>query len=411
MMKYKIITLLLLSTLTCWSQTKIKTNNIKTIIVKSNTSKYNSAVHYLNNTINFSFDDVSGNQEQYSYKIVHCNIDWTPSNFPETYYLDGFNSDFIENFENSFGTLANYTHYSFNIPNNQTKITKSGNYLFQILNNDNNLIAERKIIIVNPKINIQLKTSTSRDLASFNQKQALSLKIHLLNLTVNFPAQELKPFIYQNGDLNLSTPFLSPTFTDQKTITYRPTKETEFLGGNEFLYFDNHEILVNSKSVQQSYREDNVFHSILMPTQPRAERNYIYNPDINGQFLIRNETNTNTETESEYSWVHFTLKNNFKTDKELYVYGAFNNFEFNKENKLKLNKNNNYYTTKIYLKQGFYNYDFVSLNENINKEIVSGSFFETENNYSAIVYHQHLYDMFYEVIGFANANSKQQTEN
>lgn len=410
-MFYKFILFIFLLSNTIYSQVN-DASYIKSVKIENNTSKFSHTIHPLNSHITFSFDDINGNQDEYYYLITHCEIDWTPSNLPTSYYFDGFNNFQINNFENSFGTLQNYSHYEFTIPNEDGRITKSGNYLFQILNEDEEVVSERKITLYEEKVFIAMKISESRNLKNHNEKQAVSLTLNTGSLNINYPDREIKTFIFQNGDRQISSPYLKPTFTNKNSYIYRPTKGTEFYAGNEFYYFDNNEILRNSRFVAKSYRNDNYFHSVLFSKKSRANDVYTYNPDINGNFLFRNGNNPNTGTESDYSKVHFTLLSEpeFK-DLDIYVYGAFNNFQFTEENRLKPDPSDQYLTTDIYLKQGFYNYDFVVKNNEINKKTISGSFYETENNYESLVYFQPINSIYYEVVGYGIANSKQQIEN
>lgn len=386
---------------------------IKSVIIKNHQEDFTQNTQPLHSSFTFSFDDINGYQDEYYYQIIHCEIDWTPSNLPTSYYIDGFDNMQINEMENSFGTLQNYTHYEFSIPNEDTKITKSGNYLFQILNEDQEIVCERKIVLYENEVAVSLKISESRDLSSFNEKQAISLIINNSTLPINYPNSEIKTFIFQNGDQQIRTPFLKPTFVNTNTYTYRPSKETEFIAGNEFLNFDNNEILRNTRYISNSYREADYFNTILFTQKNRANSVYTYTPDINGNFVIRNFRSDNPKTEAEYSYVLFTLKNiEAYNNKEIYVYGAFNNYQFTSENKLIPDESGNYLTASIFLKQGFYNYDFVVYDqENINKKEISGSYFETENNYEALVYFQPQNSIYYQVVGYGKANSKQQIEN
>lgn len=388
-------------------------SEIKSVIIKNNNNDFSETIQPLNSSFTFSFDDTNGAQDEYYYLITHCEIDWTPSNIPTSYFIDGFNNMQINNMENSFGTLQNYTHYEFSIPNEDTKITKSGNYIFQILNEYEEVVCERKIVLYENKLAVNLKISESRDLSSFNEKQAVSMIIQNTTLSINYPTSEIKTFIFQNGDQQIRTPFLKPTFTDTNTYTYRPNKDTEFIAGNEFLNFDNNEILRNTRYIATSYREDNYFNTILFTQKSRANSVYTYNPDINGDFVIRNFRSNLPETEAEYSNVLFSMKNNEDyEDKDIYVYGAFNNYQFNSENKLSPDESGTYLTCSIFLKQGFYNYDFVVLdNQKIDKKTISGSYFQTENDYEALVYFQPQNSIYYQVVGYGIGNSKQHIEN
>ncbi|MEN8764732.1 MAG: DUF5103 domain-containing protein [Wenyingzhuangia sp.] len=386
---------------------------IKTVILKNNDDFFSKTIQPLKGSFTFSFDDVEGLQNEYYYLITHCEIDWTPSNLPTSYYIDGFNNMQINNMENSFGTLQNYTHYEFSIPNEDTIITKSGNYLIQILNTEEDVVCERRLVIFENKLSVNLNISESRDLSSFNEKQAVSMVIRNNTLPILFPNQEIKTFIFQNGDQQIKTPFLKPTFINENTYTYRPSNDSEFNAGNEFLSFDNNEILRNNRYVQASYRVDSYFNTILATQKSRANTNYTYNPDINGDFIIRNHQSNLPETEAEYSNVLFSLLSKEEyVNKKIYIYGAFNNYQFSDENKLSLDPTGTYLTCSLFLKQGFYNYNFVVLeNDEINNKTIGGSFFETENNYEALVYFKPQNSFYYEVVGYGTGNSKKDIEN
>ncbi|MGY5351903.1 type IX secretion system plug protein [Wenyingzhuangia sp. IMCC45533] len=411
-MNYFYLWIVFLTTFNCFPQSE-DAEAIKTVIVKSSLHEFSHPVHKLGSSIHFSFDDINGTQEEYYYNIVHCQIDWSPSNLSNSYYIDGYANFQINDFENSYGTLANYTHYSFTIPNNDTRITRSGNYLIQIVNNNDEVVCERKIVITEDLVNIGVKISESRDLELFNQKQAVSLVIDTKNLNINYPNTEIKTYIFQNGDLNLKSEFLQPTFIDNNVYTYRPSKKTEFFAGNEFYYFDNNDILRNSRFILRSYREGDFFHSILYPAKSRIRDIYKFNPDINGSFVIRNLNASDSDIEAEYSIVHFSLLNEkHLQDKDIYIYGAFNNYQLTDENKLVEDASGKYLTTSIYLKQGFYNFDFVTkINDIPKRNSVSGSFFETENTYEALVYFTPINSIYYQVVGYGAGNSKQQLEN
>ncbi|WP_010135570.1 type IX secretion system plug protein [Ochrovirga pacifica] len=386
---------------------------IKTFQIKAQQDQFSKNTHLLSSNLEVSFDDLRGNQEEYYYNIIHCEIDWTPSNLPSSYYVDGFTNMQINDFENSFGTLQNYTHYQFTLPNDNTKITKTGNYLLQIINEDEEVVCQRKLVLYQTDIAVGMRISESRDLTNLNQKQALSLTINTQNVSVAFPDQELHVYIYQNGDLHLRTPWLHPTFIQGNIYTYRPTEAMEFYAGNEFLHFDNNEILRNTRFIIKSQREKDWFHTYLAPRSKRANTTYTYNPDINGNFVIRNFFSSNTGTEAEYSKVHFYLKKDEDyAHQKIYVYGNFNNYQLHQENCLTPEPNSNYLSCTIALKQGFYNYDFVTKDgKSINKKWISGSYFETENKYECLVYYKPVNNIYYQIIGYGLANSKEHLEN
>ena len=106
--------------------------NIKTITFTQSTNNV-IPIFRLGEPFQFSFDDLFGNEEDYYYTITHYNYNWTTSDLSKGEYLDGIDNQRIQDYENSFNTLQIYSHYRLNIPNNNLRITKSGNYLISIL--------------------------------------------------------------------------------------------------------------------------------------------------------------------------------------------------------------------------------------------------------------------------------------
>ena len=100
--------------------------------------------------------------------------------------------------------------------------------------------------------------------------------------------------------------------------------------------------------------------------------------------------------------MYFSLKVGEEIDdKEVYVYGGFNNFNLTEENKMNFDPLTNYYNANFLLKQGFYNYSFVTKSsENmISESEIRGNFSETENTYTVVVYHKAFGSLFDRVIG------------
>ena len=79
-----------------------------------------------------SFDDLDADIKDYYYSIIHCNSDWTASDLMQGEYISGFTDEPITDYEFSFNTLQQYTHYNFQFPTEEMKALLSGNYVFKI---------------------------------------------------------------------------------------------------------------------------------------------------------------------------------------------------------------------------------------------------------------------------------------
>ena len=149
--------------------------------------------------------------------------------------------------------------------------------------------------------------------------------------------------------------------------------------------------------------------SVLASQWVRAGRPYTYAPDINGDFRINTFQGINPHTESDYSNVIFSLfAEDFMFEVDHFVVGDFNQHRMSDENKLSYNPITERFETKLLLKQGIYNYKFVSKDsENqVYNNLISGSYWPTENTYWVFVYYRALGARCDELIAVGSANSK-----
>ena len=72
------------------------------------------------------------------------------------------------------------------------------------------------------------------------------------------------------------------------------------------------------------------------------------------------------------------------------------------------NGKTNLYEANLLLKQGFYNYTYVTIDKNgiLDKHSLEGSMYQTENEYSVIVYFRKYGELYDQAIGFGTANSR-----
>ena len=370
--------------------TSFFSQNIKSIQLRPLQENNFSAIVPLGTPLEISFDDLDADSKDYQYKIEHMTHDWKSSRLSSSQFIDGFDQNTIINVSNSFNTLQNYTHYSVRIPNINTVITKSGNYLLSILNTDDDVIFTRRFVLYEPSTTLGVTVERSRNSKTLNTQQTIEFIINHPKIKINNPAQEVHVVILKNNNWEEKITNLQPTFFRPNQLSYTYTNKTNFWGGNEYLNFDNKLIRNNSLNVVKIIKKD-IFHHYLYPFEFNPFRKYSYNPDINGQFVIRTLEAKDSKTEADYAMIHFTLSvEEAFSEREVYVYGAFNDFKITDENKMYFDPEERAYKANILLKQGFYNYTFATkeTNGNINTNDVNGSFYETENEYTVIVYYK-----------------------
>jgi hypothetical protein len=382
---------------------------IKTIKLSSSQVGVFAPIVPINGSLHLSFDDLEADEKDYYYKIEHCDKNWKTSDLVTTEFVRGYAEEQIRDYDNSFNTLQDYTHYKLQIPNKRTQLLLSGNYRISILNDDEEIIFTRYFTIYEPVTTVGVTVHRSRDIEYIDTQQSVQFSINHPGFRINNPQDEIYPVIIQNADFSTQITGLKPQFIRGEQLLYKYDKETAFWGGNEFLYFDTKEIRMTNLNIMKIVSGEHLYHTFLYTDRERAADPYTYYPDINGNFVIRNQHAEDETIEADYSWVHFGIEviEELK-GKDIYVYGNFNNYQITEENKMTYNPKTYRYENQILLKQGFYNYNYISLNQynEISTTDINGSFDETENEYIVLVYYSKFGSYYDRVIGMGKANSK-----
>ncbi len=353
----------------------------------------------LGEAIHLSFDDLANLEEDYYYYIEHYNKDWSKSNLFQTEYISGFDGQRIINYQNSFNTLISYSNYTLTIPNDKIRITKRGHYKILIKNSQNELVLERKFLVYEPLAQIAGIVKRPRKISFGNEQQRIEVRVNInRNALIDFE-QRTSLSIIQNFQWSTQKTFINPDFQNSNQLIFN-RDEIQFYGQNEFLFFDTKDI----RSTNNSVREISYETPILMTLYTQRNRQllpYTYNPDINGDFVIQTLQGTEPVIEADYLNIDFSLEN-VGDFNEVYVIGGFNNFELNKESQLQFDEQANIWKTRLLLKQGIYNYLFVTKNKEgaIDASSINGSFLTTENAYQILFYYKD-FDLNYDrLIGY-----------
>ena len=380
---------------------------IKTITFKSNTNQSQLPILKLRERLRLEFDVLNGDEADFYYTITHYNFDWTASNLMKSEYLQGFDNLRITDYENSFNTYQIYSHYRLQIPNQQTRLKMSGNYMINIYNEYEELIFNRKFMIYENIANVGVDIKRSRDVKYIQQKQSVDFKVSSPSMHFNNPSQTIKVVVIQNNNLNTAITNLKPVYTIGRELIYKYDTESSFWGGNEFLYFENKDVRGANVGVQFTDLRD-IYHNYLFTDIIRANRSYTYNPDINGNYLITALDTDNVTIEADYTVIHFSIQYpEMFNSNSIHLYGNFNNYAVDETTKLNFNSRTGYYETTLTVKQGFYNYKYVIVDENgnIDEGAISGNFDQTENNYKVLVYYRDLGARYDKIIGFGEGSS------
>jgi hypothetical protein len=254
---------------------------------------------------------------------------------------------------------------------------------------------------------MQIKRARAANYLEF--KHNIDFSIKSLNIIFQNPLKNIKVVLFQNGQLNNAIKNIAPQYTIGNDLVYKYDSETQFWAGNEFLYFDNSNIRAAGNAIARIDSANGIYNSYLFTNAGRKNLQYTLFPDVNGNFGIRSLNSIQNEIEADYAWVYFSLSApSALKNKSIYVTGMFNNYSLSPESKMDFNTEKNIFEKAILIKQGFTNFQYQVADEkgNIDGEhAVDGNFWQTENDYTVLVYYRENNDRYQKVIGKATANS------
>ena len=351
------------------------------------------------NTLEISFDEMSHDIHQYSYRVLHCNMDWTESDISSYEYLDGFTTADVIDYEQSMNTQQAYTHYWFTFPNADMQLKSSGNYVVQVYEDGDQeqVVAEVCFAVVEPIVGIEAKIRANTDIELNGRYQQLDIDVQTKALNMR-DAQDVKIVVRQNGRIDNQVVLEKPTYVEPNRLRYVNQKALIFEGGNEFRHYDTYSTYYAGYHVDMIDYVQGEYHALLDIDEVRGTISkkagrqgtpYLTEADANGQWLVNCEKTDYVDTDAEYMWVHFCLPVDQPLMAPVYVGGDLFDNDYSADNMMQYDANNKCYYLYAYLKQGGYNYMYYTLdNKKMSLLPLEGSHWQTQNEYSVWVYYR-----------------------
>jgi hypothetical protein len=358
--------------------------------------------------LQLSFDDLDADIKRLYYTVQHCDADWKPSKLEQQEYLLGFNEEQITKYQAAFNTLIPYMHYELMLPNEHISFLKSGNYtlkIFDDLVNKKPLITRR--FIISESLTSVLPKLTFSNAAKYNTHQEFDFQLVAKSYRVNNPLIEVKATVLQNGRWDKAISNIAPFYVKGEEILFDYQDKIVFSGGKEFRQVDLRSTRFRSERVAKLERGNETWDYTLFADLDRSEVPYLFDRDANGNYVIENKDLGEGDIKGDYVNTHFTLKINELDSGNVYVMGGFVDWKLRPFCKMKFN--GKAYETDILLKQGFYNYQYVVVqpNQKIDFDSLEGNRYETENEYTIIMYHRPFGARYDRVIAISKFSSVQ----
>lgn len=361
--------------------------------------------------LKLSFDELDADYKNYAYTYIHCNSNWEPSDLLPNEYIDGFQENLIDDYQYSLNTLQKYVHYNAFFPSESSRIILSGNYILKVFENGSpdNIIITKRFMVFQNKVSVDATIRRASNSTYRNYSQEIDFTIKYSDYVITNPYSDLKVVLTKNNRWDNAKRELKPLFVKDGELTYNLSKENVFPGGSEFRNINIKSIRFKSDRIANIITDSSLYHIMIYPDEKRSFKTYEFDRDINGNYLIKIQEGENSEIEADYCYVHFFLPlNDPDINGNLYIFGAFNGWQCNRENMLHYNKNRMGFESTILLKQGYYNYEYALLKDGeteADETYVEGTHYETENNYTIYVYHNQRGTFYDQLIGVKRINS------
>lgn len=365
-----------------------------------------------NQSLTLRFDILEEEVRSLGYRIVHCSFDWTPSILSESDYINGFYTDQISDMKHSLSTWTPYWHYQLVFPNEQMRPSLSGNYILLVFDDGDpeKVILSRRFRVLEEKCGILPNIHRATAIEWRNTHQEIDFQVDITGLSLSNPYKELLVEIIQNGDHQHSIRNLKPIFVNGKIVDYNFEEGNLFEGGSEYRFLDirTTRFLTGSLSYFEPALGAEPMQAHLKPEPRTATQRYSSSEDLNGKFIHTIYEGRDAHLEADYLTVHFALKAlpDF-SESPVFVQGKLTDHRIEKPFRMTYNQDSARFELKLLLKQGLYNYRYVTLDPSGMPSTLEteGSHQETENSYEILVYLREPVSRFDRLIGYKMTRS------
>jgi hypothetical protein len=289
----------------------------------------------------------------------------------------------------------------------------SGNYMLKVfLDGDTSKLAfTQRLLVLDQKASISAQVVQPFNTQVFKTSQKVQFSANIKGLNSFSAAQQIKVVILQNNRWDNAQKDIAPTFVRGNELEYSTENNSVFPGGKEWRWLDLRSFKLQSDRVDSADYRKNSTEIYLKTDVDRGNQRYVYFKDLNGMYSAETYETINPYWQADYATVHFYLAPPNAVpypDKEIYVAGQLTNYAINDKTHMVFNPAKGVYELSLLLKQGYYNYTYIAVDKNnpASRLDLEGNYWETENNYTILMYYRSFTDQADQLIGISNINSR-----
>ena len=361
------------------------------------------------------FDDMDGRVKNYFYTFQLCNADWTPANLSTFDYLKGFSEVRLNQYRPSSVSQNKYIHYQAVLPDRNCMPSTSGNFLLKVfLDGDTSKLAfTRRILVYDKQAEVGLSITQPFAAELFRTNQKVQFQVNNGKLNMINPMQQIKAVVLQNYRWDNARTNIPPTFVRSNMLEFNNETTLVFPAGKEYRWADLRSFRLQTERVDRAEYLPGDIQVYLKPDVERTQARYLKFTDYKGFYYVESTEVSNPWWQTDYATVHFTFVpkgNQPFPDKKVFVVGEMNKYNLDDTSAMTYSASKGVYEKTLYLKQGYYSYVYVTKDSHDPKalaetEQTEGDYWETENDFTVLIYYRSLSGRHDELVGLSSINS------
>jgi len=269
-------------------------------------------------------------------------------------------------------------------------------------------------VVVDAKTSVAAQVQQPFNGQRMRVDQKLFITVQTDNRINTLSPQDLKVVVLQNYVWQSGLYLNKPTIYRGNYYEYSDENYTSMPAGKEWRWIDLRSLRLMSDRMGRIESGRNRTDIYLRPDGERQQQLYVYYRDLNGRYSIETTDNVNPYWQTDYAYSHFSFfppGNKPYDGKDVYIMGDITNYGNDPEAKMVFNETRGCYEQTLLLKQGFYNYSYMTASQtaqagtSFSYENTEGNYWGTENTYMVLVYYRPFGARSDELIGYATVSS------
>lgn len=361
--------------------------------------------------VTISFDELADTHRYLRYELIHCDADWNPEELTAAELTDGINEGTIDDYTRSRGTVSQYVNYRLTLPNEQVRPRLSGNWIVRIFDEEDpeRTIVAAPFMISEEAVRIAGNISGRTDRDYNGTDQQLEIRVDKGRSDVVDPMTDYQLRVSLNGRTDDIRRLQTPLRLDGNTAVFAHNDALIFEAGKEYRRFETVATGYPGMRIASAGFSEPWYHAEVQTDYPRTETGYEYDSTQHGRFTVAAEGTDDPDTEAEYVMTRFTFQSDSLKGEDLFVEGDLTGRRADRHSRMTYNPDTGCYELELLLKQGSYNYQYVTLTPSgtFTTALTEGNSCQTHNEYGIAVYFKPPGSRYTRLLGFATIRSNE----